>query len=79
MSLNTLQYHLLHLVLTLVTATFLFISFGVLCEFAMLLGVYILLPLRKKRYTLLSEGTDGHIQQHIHQKDLNLCIASILL
>ena len=79
MSLKTLQYHLLHLVLTLATATFLFISFGVLCEFAMLPGVYILLPLRKKRYTLLSEGTDRYIQQHIHQKDLNLCIASILL
>ena len=51
MSLNTLQYHLLHLVLTLATATFLFISSGVLREFAMLPGVYILLPLRKKRYT----------------------------
>ena len=31
-------------------------------------------PLRKKRCTLLPEGTDVHIQQHIHKKDLNLCL-----
>ena len=33
-------------------------------------------PLREKRYTILPEGTYVHIQQHIHQKDLNLCLAS---
>ena len=31
-------------------------------------------PLRQKRCTLLPKGTDEHIQQHIHQKDLNLCL-----
>ena len=30
--------------------------------------------LRKKRCTLLPDGTDVRIQQHIHQKDLNLCL-----
>ena len=30
--------------------------------------------LSKKRGTLLPEGTDIHIQQHIHQKDLNFCL-----
>ena len=29
-------------------------------------------PLGKKRHNILPEGTDVHIQQHIHQKDLNL-------
>ena len=32
--------------------------------------------LRKKRYTILPEGTYLHIQQHIHQKDLNFCLTS---
>ena len=30
---------------------------------------------RKKRCTLPSEGTDVHIQQYNHQKDLNLCLS----
>ena len=29
---------------------------------------------RKKRYTLLPESTDVHIQQHNHQKDLKPCL-----
>ena len=33
-------------------------------------------PLGKKRYIILPEGRDVHIQQHIHQKDLNLCLTS---
>ena len=45
-----------------------FISVCILCEFAMLLDVYILLSPRKKRCTLLPLGTDVHIWQHIHQK-----------
>ena len=55
-------------------------SVGILWEFAILPGVYILLPLqeeevlRKKRCTLPPEGADVYIQQHIHQKDLNLCL-----
>ena len=41
----------------------------------MMLGVHILLSLRRKKWcTLLPEGTDVHIQQHIHQKDLKLCL-----
>ena len=31
-------------------------------------------PLRKKRYILLSQCTDVHIQQHIHKNVLNLCL-----
>ena len=30
----------------------------------------------KRRDTFLPEGIDVHIQQHIHQKDLNLCLTS---
>ena len=33
-------------------------------------------PLRKKRCTILTEGTDLHIQQHIHQKNINLFLTS---
>ena len=52
----------------------LFLSVGVVsvCEFAMVPGVNILLCPRKKKCTLLPECTDVHIQQHNHQKDLNL-------
>ena len=28
------------------------------------------------RYAILPEGTGVHIQQHIHQNDLNLCLSS---
>ena len=27
---------------------------------------------KRERHTILPEGTDVHIQQHIHQKDLNI-------
>ena len=67
MSLNIVSLVLLKFLL-LAIATFLFILVGVLCEFAMVLGVYILLS------PLLPEGTDVHIKQLIHQKDLNLCL-----
>ena len=30
---------------------------------------------RKKRYTILPEGTDIYIQQHNRQKDLNPCLS----
>ena len=30
----------------------------------------------KRRDTFLPEGIDVHIQQHIYQKDLNLCLTS---
>ena len=63
-------------ILTLPTAPFLFTLVGVLSvyEFTMASGVYIYCPFRKKRCALLPEGTDVHIQQHIHQKDLNFCL-----
>ena len=35
--------------------------------------------LRKKRFIILPKGTDVHIQQHIHQKDLNLCLHCITM
>ena len=34
---------------------------------------------RKKRYTLPPEGTDIHIQQHNHRKDLNPCLSLIIM
>ena len=66
-------------IFAMVTAPFLFILAGVLC---VCLSVNLLwcqvctfyCPLRKKRCTLLSETKDVHIQQHIHKKDLNLCL-----
>ena len=60
-------------IFTLTTATFLFILVGALsvCEFAIVPGVYIYCAPGKKRYTLLLESTDIHIQQHNHRKDLN--------
>ena len=33
-------------------------------------------PVKKKRYTIPPVGTDVHIQQDVHQKDLNLCLRS---
>ena len=63
-------------ILTLAIAPSLFISVGVLCEFAMMLGVYtvVLLPSRKKRFTLLLERSDLHIWQQIHKKYLKICL-----
>ena len=64
-------------ILTKATAPFLFIIIGVLCvclsvnlPWCQVCTFYC--PLRKKRCTLLPEGKDVHIQQHIHQRDLNL-------
>ena len=62
-------------ILILAIAPHFFILVGILCEFTIVLGVYILLPqkdkvqifLRAQMYTL-------HVQQYIHQKDLNLCL-----
>ena len=52
-----------------------FILVVVLCEFAKVPEVCTFYcSLRKKRCTLLYKGTDVHIQQHIHQKYLNLCL-----
>ena len=39
----------------------------------MMPGVYISLSLRKKRH-ILPADTEVHIQLHIHQKYLNLCL-----
>ena len=59
--------------LTLTTGPFLFISVGALsvCEFAMVQECIFYCAPRKKRYTVLPEGTDIHIQQHNHRKGLN--------
>ena len=64
-------------ILTLAIAPYLFILVGVLCLSVNLLWCQICTfhcPLRNKRCTLLPEITDVHIEQHIHQKDLNLCL-----
>ena len=63
-------------ILTLAIAPFLFILVGVLCEFAMMQGVYILLDPQEEGVHYFCEGTDVHIQQHIHRKYLNLCLTS---
>ena len=57
-------------ILTLATAPFLFILVGVICEFAIVPGVYILLSPQEEEvhYTILPEGTDIQIQQHIYQR-----------
>ena len=36
-------------------------------------------PLRKKRFIILPEGNDAQIQQHIHQKDLNLFLHHVTI
>ena len=64
-------------ILTLATESLLFILIGVLClsvnlQWCQVCTFYC--PFRKKWCTVLPEGTDKHIQQHIHQKDLNLCL-----
>ena len=66
-------------ILTLAIAPFLFILVDVLCEMAMVPGVYILLFPQEKEvpYSFWEHRcTDVHIQHHIHQKDLNLCLKS---
>ena len=66
-------------ILTLATAPFLFILIGALSvsEFAIVPGVHILLciPPGRRGKTLLPQGTDEHIQQHNHKKDLNPCLS----
>ena len=57
-------------ILTLAIASFLFILVDVVCEFAIVPGVYILLSLQEKEVhcTILLKGTDVQIQQHIYQR-----------
>ena len=62
---------------TLATAPFLFLLVVVLCLSVNLLWCHMCTfycSLMKKRCTLLSKGTDVHIQQHIYQRDLHLCL-----
>ena len=65
-------------VLNLAAALFLFILVGIFCLYLNWLWyqecTFYCTLRKKKRCVLLSEGTDVHIQQHIHQKDLNLCL-----
>ena len=63
--------------LNLATAQFFFDLIDVLCLFVNLLWCQectFYFPLRTSRCILLPDGTDVHIQQHIHQKYLNLCL-----
>ena len=57
-------------ILTMEIAPFLFILGGIIYEFAIVLDVYILLSPQEEKvhYTILPEGTDVQIQQHICQK-----------
>ena len=57
-------------ILALVIALFLFILVGVICEFAIVPDVYILLSPQEEEvhYTILPEGTYVRIQQHIYQR-----------
>ena len=60
---------------TLATSPFFLILVGVLCLSVNLLWWQLCTfycPLR--RCTLFPKGKDVHIQQHIHQKDLKLCL-----
>ena len=58
------------IIFTLAIAPFLFILVGVICEFAIVPDVYILLSPQEEEvhYTILREGTDAQIQQHIYQR-----------
>ena len=59
-------------ILTLAIAPFLFILAEVLCKF-----VNFILPFgRRGTLFFLRAQMYIHIQQHIHQKDLNLCLTS---
>ena len=57
-------------ILTLAIAPFLLILVGVICEFAIVPGVYIFLSTQEEEghYTIFPEGTNVHIQQHIYQR-----------
>ena len=63
-------------ILTLTIVTFLFISVGILCTFAMVPDVYILLSPEEEEAHSYREVTDVHNWQYIHQKPL---YATILL
>ena len=54
----------------LAIAPFLFILVVIICEFAIVLGVYILLSPQEEKVhcTILPEGTDVQIQVHIYQR-----------
>ena len=52
-----------------------FISVGVLCEFAIVSGVYHFLSTQEEDYVHSSSWVpDVHIQQRIHKKKLSLCL-----
>ena len=59
-------------ILTLVIIPLLFILVGILCEFAKVC-VHFTVPSGRKD-ALFYLRADVHIQQHIYQKDLNLCL-----
>ena len=61
-------------ILTLVIASFLFISAGVLCEFTIVPDIHILLFPHEEDLYSSAEGTDVHTWQHTHQKDVKLCL-----
>ena len=42
-------------------------------------GVYILLSPQEEEVNILPESTDVHIQNYIHQKDLNLCLTDMAM
>ena len=60
------KIHTLH---TLAIVPFLFILVGVLCEFAMVPGVYILLSLQKKWYAILPQSTDVYTHLAAHSSN----------
>ena len=70
------------LIVSLTPLEFLLWQYGQFCLFQLAFSVNLLWcqectfssSLKKKRYTILPEGTDIYIQQHIHQNDLNLCL-----
>ena len=55
-------------ILTVAIAPFLFILVGVICKFAIVPGVYILFSPQEEEvhYTILPEGANVQIQQHIY-------------
>ena len=57
-------------ILTLAIAPILFILVGIIYGFAIVSGVYILLSPQEEEvhYTILPEGTNVQIQQHIYQR-----------
>ena len=63
-------------ILTLAIALFLFILVESSVNLLWCQVCTFYFPHRKKRYTIVPRGIDVHIQQQIHQKDLNLCPTS---